>query len=140
MAVYQLHKGDMMQPTKLSQITSYQSSWLKAEDLQGRPVTVTIDRAVVEDIRQRDGTKEPRVVVAFRGKTKRLICNKTQALTLADIAKTEEFTRWSGLTVVLTPGRTQSGQATILIRRPTAQGEPPSPVVDDIDNPFDEES
>jgi len=129
----------MMQPTKLSQITSYQSPWLKAEDLQGRPVTVTIDRAVVEDIRQRDGTKEPRVVVAFRGKTKRLICNKTQAMTLADIAKTEEFTRWSGLTVVLTPGRTQSGQATIFIRRPAAQGEPSSPVVDDIDNPFEDE-
>ncbi len=113
---------------------------MKAEDLQPRrPVTVTIDRAVVEDIRQRDGTKEPRVVIAFRGKTKRLICNMTQAMTLADIAKTEEFTRWSGLTVVLTPGRTQSGQATILIRRQAAQGEPPSPVVDTVDNPFEDE-
>ena len=60
-------------------------------------------------------------------------------MTLADIAKTEEFTCWSGLTVVLTPGRTQSGQATIFIRRPAAQGEPLSPVVDVIDNPFEDE-
>jgi len=127
-----------MQPTKLSQITSYQSPWLKAEDLQGRPVIVTVDRVTVEDIRQRNGNKEPRVVVAFRGKTKRLICNKTQAMTLADLARTEEFARWPGLTVVLAPGRTQSGQATILIRPHVAQSEPSSPVVDAA-NPFEDE-
>lgn len=138
-----------MQPTKLSQITSYQSPWLKAEDLQGRAVAVTIDRVAVEDIRQRDGSREPRVVVAFRGKGKRLICNKTQAMTLADLAKTEEFGRWPGLTVTLAPGRTPSGQATVLIRPAAAAqatqafvaltGRQPSPMAgDDDDNPFEE--
>jgi len=137
-----------MQPTKLSQIASYQSPWLKADDLQGRAVAVVVDRVTVEDIRQRDGSREPRVVVAFKGKGKRLICNKTQAMTLADLAKTEEFGRWPGLTVTLAPGRTPSGQATILIRPAAAQatqafvaltGRQPSPMAGDNDNPFEGE-
>lgn len=125
-----------MQPTRLSQLASYQSPWLKAEDLQGRPVAVTIEKVTVEDIRQRDGSREPRVVVAFRGKSKRLICNKTQAMTLADLAKTEEFTRWPGLTVVLATGRTPSGQATILIRPNVT---PVTPTSDDAADLFGEE-
>ena len=113
--------------TSLSQLSAYQSPWLKASDLQGRAVTVTVERATVEDIRQQSGQKEPRIVIAFKGKEKRLILNKTQALTFADIAKTEEFGSWSGLTVVLQPATTRTGQSTINIAR--AKG----------DNPFAEE-
>lgn len=104
-----------MNPTRLSQLQAYTSPWLKAADLQGRPVTVTIERVAIEEIRQQDGRKEARIVVAFRGKSKRLICNKTQALALADFAHTEEFARWVGLTVVLRPAKTRSGQDTIHI-------------------------
>lgn len=124
-----------MPATKLSDLQAYQSPWLKASDLQGRPATVVVEKVAIEEIRQQNGAKEARVVVAFRGKAKRLICNKTQAMTFADIAKTEEFARWVGLTVVLAPGATRSGQATIFIRPTTSPGATQSAG----DNPFDDD-
>lgn len=105
-----------MSLSKLSDLQAYQSPWLKASDLQGRAVTVVVEKATVEDIRQQNGQKEARIVVTFRGKAKRLICNKTQAMTLADLAKTEVFADWRGLSVVLAPAKTRSGQETIEIR------------------------
>ena len=109
-----------MPPTTVSQLQAYTSPWLKASDLQGRAATVTIETATVEEIRQQNGQKEARIVVAFAGKSKRLICNKTQALTLADLAKTEVFENWRGLVVTLEPATTRSGQDTINIRRAPA--------------------
>lgn len=138
-----------MPPTTVSQLQAYTSPWLKASDLQGRAATVTIEGATVEEIRQQTGQKEARIVVTFAGKSKRLICNKTQALTLADLAKTEVFAKWKGLVVTLEPATTKSGQATINIRRPpatttstpstTKSGElPVGAAGQHDDNPFDE--
>jgi len=132
--------------TTVSQLQAYTSPWLKASDLQGRAATVTIEGATVEEIRQQTGQKEARIVVTFAGKSKRLICNKTQALTLADLAKTEVFAKWKGLVVILEPATTKSGQATINIRRATAtttpttrSGElPVGAAGQHDDNPFDE--
>lgn len=105
-----------MAATRVSDLKSYQSPWLKASDLKGQAVAVVVERATVEEVRQQDGAKEAKIVVAFMGKSKRLICNKTQAMTLADIARTEEFDRWSSLSVVLEPAKTRNGQETINIR------------------------
>ena len=116
-----------MPPTTVSQLQAYTSPWLKAADLQGRSVTVTVEKATVEEVRQKDGAKEARIVVAFVGKAKKLICNKTQALTLADLAKTEVFANWRGLVVTLEPTKTRSGQDMINIRpqpTPAAKGDP----------------
>ena len=115
-----------MPPTKLSDLQAYTSPWLKASDLQGRAVTVTVNGATVEEIRQQTGQKEARIVVTFAGKSKRLICNKTQALTLADLAKTEVFANWKGLVVTLEPATTRSGQETINIRRTATTASTPS--------------
>ena len=109
-----------MNATRLSQLQAYTSPWLKAADLQGRPVTVTIDSVDVEDIRQMDGRTEARIVLRFQGKSKRLICNKTQALAIADLARTEEFGRWVGLTLILQPAKTRAGQYTINVLRGNA--------------------
>lgn len=132
-----------MPPTKLSELQAYTSPWLKASDLQGRAATVTIETATVEEIRQQTGQKEARIVVAFAGKSKRLICNKTQALTLADLAKTEVFENWRGLVVTLEPATTRSGQDTINIRRapaPTAsttRSTTPAAAGQNEDKPFE---
>lgn len=144
-------------PTRLSQIDAYQSPWLKASDLQGRAHRLKVERAVVEEVRKPDGGKELKIIVAFTGAKKKLIANKTQALTLADAAGTEEFSKWAGLTVIVEPGRTRQGQETINIRQlppaqvngaapaatrsspaTVAQGEPPTLYGDD-DNPFDDD-
>ena len=132
-----------MPPTKLSDLQAYTSPWLKASDLQGRAVTVTVNGATVEEIRQQTGQKEARIVVAFAGKSKRLICNKTQALTLADVAKTEVFENWKGLVVTLEPATTKTGQETINIRRPATSTTPttrsgePAVAGQNNDNPFE---
>lgn len=144
-------------PTKLSQLDAYTSPWLKAADLQGRAHRLKVERATVEEVRQQDGSKELKIIVAFEKAKKRLICNKTQALALADAAHTEEFARWAGLTVVLEPAVSR-GKDTINIRQlPPAQGngagaaatqspapatvthgEPPT-LYGDNDNPFDDD-
>lgn len=144
-------------PTRISQLDAYQSPWLKASDLQGRAHRLKVKSATVEEVRQQDGAKELMIVVAFDGAKKRLIANKTQALALADAAKTEEFNRWAGLTVILEPA-VYRGKDTINIRQlppaqsngaaPAAaqspapatvtQGNPP-PLSGDNDNPFDDD-
>lgn len=93
----------------------YPSEWLHAANLMGRSVSVTIDKAVVEEFRQKDGKMEGRIVVAFRGAQKRLVCNKTQAIAIAAVAGTEEFGKWAGVKVLLSPGRARNGMDTILI-------------------------
>ena len=109
-------------PTKLSQLDAYTSPWLKAADLQGRAHRLKVERATVEEVRQQDGGKELKIIVTFEKAKKRLICNKTQALALADAAHTEEFARWAGLTVILEPAVSR-GKDTINIRQlPPAQG------------------
>ena len=109
-------------PTRLSQLDAYTSPWLKAADLQGRAHRLKVERATVEEVRQTDGSKELKIIVTFEKAKKRLICNKTQALALADAAHTEEFSRWAGLTVILEPAVTR-GKDTINIRQlPPAQG------------------
>jgi hypothetical protein len=148
-------------PTKLSQLDAYASPWLKAADLQGRAHRLTVKSATVEEVRQQDGSKELKIIVTFNGAKKRLIANKTQAMTLADAAHTEEFGRWAGVAVILEPGRTRNGQDTINIRcfpatqgngaaptqssKPATQGdqgdqvEPPKPATV-RDNPFDDDA
>ena len=145
----------MPMPTKLSQLDAYASPWLKAADLQGRAHRLTVKSATVEEVRQQDGSKELKIIVTFNGAKKRLIANKTQAMTLADAAHTEEFGRWAGVAVILEPTRARNGKDTINIRifpttngngaAPTqspdqaTQGEPPPLLATAGDNPFDDE-
>lgn len=102
--------------TTVSQI--YPSPWLKADDLAGS-VTVKIAKVAVEEFRQRDGEKESRIVLSFSkdGKPtkKKLICNKTQALAVAQLTKTEEFEKWQGREITLRPATLPNGKATISI-------------------------
>jgi len=93
----------------------YPDKWLRAADLQGRRVTVTVERATVEELRQVDGSHRRKVVLAFAGAKKRLPLNKTQAYAVAEIAGTEEIERWAGVRLVLAPGRAQNGKETILV-------------------------
>lgn len=105
-----------------------ESKWLKAEDLKGRTITVTIEHAGIENIRQADGTSEDRCVVSFVGGRKRLICNKSQlaAFVRACGGDTDD---WSGLQVMLSPTSTPQGKITIAVLPVPGQD-------DDPDKPF----
>lgn len=100
---------------KISDI--YQSEWLHAEDLQGRPVTVVIADADVETLRRPDGTRPEVVVVSFVGKRKRLALNATQARAIA-VQLGDEIDEWPGGTIRLGPGVAQNGRPTIVVMKP----------------------
>lgn len=60
---------------------AFPSDLLKAEDLQGRNVCVIIDKVELKDIGQGE-KKDRKLVLHLRGKTKKLVCNKTNANTI----------------------------------------------------------
>jgi len=77
---------------------AFPSNYLKAADLQGKSVTVTVAKVIMEDIG--DDTKP---VVHFVGKEKGLVLNKTNAAMITEIAGTDEMDEWPGTVVVLYP-------------------------------------
>jgi len=103
----------MATPTTVSEL--FPRVWLKSSDLGGRAVTVKIAGVKVEELRQLNGEKAPKVVLTFEGKKLRLACNKTQAIAIGRIAGSERFADWVGFTVVLSPGMAQNGKPTIIV-------------------------
>lgn len=97
---------------KVSQV--YASPWLRAEDLQGKTVKVTIAAAAVETLPQADGSQAEKIVVSFVGAKRKLILNKTQAAALVGIAG-DETADWPSTVLYLAPQPTSNGKFTIAI-------------------------
>lgn len=76
----------------------YPSKFLKAADLQGRAVTVTITRVACEVMGR---TRETLPVLYFHGKVKGLKLNKTNATAVAALAGSPQTDDWIGVTVTL---------------------------------------
>ena len=124
---------------KLSE--AYPSSFLKADDLQGRDVIATISSVELESIGQ-GADKEQKLVIGFKGKEKKLVCNKTNAGTIGQLYG-DETDDWIGKQVILTARDVEyQGKTTLAIRvslkKPaTAAAAPTKPApaapVDDID-------
>jgi hypothetical protein len=92
--------------------------WLKAEHLGRRSVTATIAGATVEELFNPAPGKrrlEHKLIVAFEGKKLRLICNKTQALSIARLTGELDYTKWKGAQVVLSEAIAPNGQPTIQV-------------------------
>ena len=123
---------------KLSE--AYPSSFLKADDLQGRDVIATISSVELESIGQ-GADKEQKLVIGFKGKEKKLVCNKTNAGTIGQLYG-DETDDWIGKQVILTARDVEyQGKTTLAIRvslkKPAtaAAAAKPAPAapVDDID-------
>ncbi len=74
---------------------------LKASDLQGRRVPVTID-----DVRLKKFDDGSKLVMTFRNSDKALMLNKTNANMIAEIAGSEDTDMWAGKRIVLVPAKT----------------------------------
>lgn len=110
----------MNTPKTLSEL--YPPKWVRVEDLQGRPSTVTIADVTVEDLRVFGGTdREPRAILAFEGKTRRLILNLTQCKQVAQALGSEVFADWVGKRLQLIPTVAPNKRPTIGIL-PAGQG------------------
>ena len=110
---------------------AFPSNWLKAPDLGGREVTVTMDSVRLETVGQGTDAKEL-PVLSFQGQSKSLILNKTNARSISQLYGTET-TGWAGRAITLFPTTTQYGAEVkdcIRIKAPVAdpqQAQPPAP-------------
>jgi hypothetical protein len=115
------------------------SKWLKADDLAGRSVTLTITAVSVEQLHNpRTHKPEPKAILDFGrsigcARHGRLPLNRTQCLAIAALAGSERFADWPGLRVTLHPATAPNGKPTIRITAaPSApaggNGAPPAPV------------
>lgn len=71
-------------------------NFLKAEDLGGRAVAVTIEEVEVKDFD--DGKK---LILSFAGKDKKLVCNRTNASIIEEVTGCSDTDDWVGKKVVL---------------------------------------
>jgi hypothetical protein len=87
----------------------FENPWLKAWDLDGKDVTLTIDRVVAGTIENpKDKTKKQLPIVYFKGWSKPLGLNKTNSKTVAALYGTL-VEKWAGRQVTLYPARTTMG-------------------------------
>ena len=101
---------------------SFPSRYLKAHDLKGKTPTVTIDRVVFEQVRGKV-TTDTKAVVRFRGHTKGLLLNVTNARTITQIARSAVTEDWSGVAIVLFATTATFGTEThdvVRIKAPTS--------------------
>lgn len=104
----------------------FPDKWLKASHLimaDGRRpiIPVTVRGAGVEQLHNpKTNQKEPRLVIEFEGKDKRLILNKTQATAIAEITHTKDYTCWRGARLAIQAGIAPNKKDTILILTPAS--------------------
>lgn len=125
----------------------FDSDWLRAVDLDGRAVTVTIATVKAGAIRNK-AKSDKRPVVTFQGKKKPLALNKTNAATIASMFG-NDTTEWVGKQIVIYPTRTTFGADEvdcIRVKRPARQASaPPAEPVDSpspakpVDEPADDD-
>lgn len=97
----------------------FPGKFLKAADLQGREPVVTIARVTLEPMGR---TQELKGVVTFKGKTKGLKLNKTNAQAIAQIAGSQNTDAWTGRQVQLFTTTADFGGQTYDVIRVKAPG------------------
>lgn len=75
--------------------SAFPSDYLKAADLQGRAVTVTIARVSMQDM-----NGEPKPILYFEGKERGMVLNKTNATKISEMFG-DETDNWIGEEVIL---------------------------------------
>jgi hypothetical protein len=94
--------------------------FIKAEDLQGRSVNVTIERAVPE-VLNNGKAEETKLIIHFQKTKKALVCNMTNFDAIVDATGIDDSDKWAGHKIQLYPTTTaMSGKLTpcIRVRRP----------------------
>jgi hypothetical protein len=78
------------------------SKWLRAVDLQGRKVRVTIENWDVTEFKQLDGSTRDQIILTFSGKEKKLGLNVTNCKMIASMHG-NETDGWIGKEILLFP-------------------------------------
>ena len=104
---------------------AFPSKWIKASDLQGQDVVVTMGHVQVEEV---GDDKKP--VLYFAGKEKGMVLNKTNANTIGALYG-DETAAWQGNRITLFPTQTDFGGEQkpcirVRITAPAAEPAPPA--------------
>ena len=86
---------------------AFPSKFLSAADLQGREVSVIIEKVVIETVGQGDDAG-PKPIVYFKGKQKGLVLNKTNAGEISH-AFGDDSDDWIGGEIIIFPTRVDLG-------------------------------
>jgi len=101
--------------------------YLSADDLKGRSHLVTIEDVKIYDVfNPRARKNEPRLGIRFHKARLTMLINKTQAIGLEMITGTDDYTRWIGHQLIISPAPSANGRDTIAVSRPP-ETEKPSP-------------
>ena len=104
----------------------FPSKYLRAADLQGSPITVTIESATYETLKSKEGKEQGKTVLSFKSGKKVLPLNMTNWDSVAAICGGDDA-EWRGCKIELYPSTTPMGGKIVdCIRiRPPAQRELP---------------
>jgi hypothetical protein len=86
----------------------FPSRFLTAADLNGKAVTLTIDRAPLEPLKNKN-REETKTVLYFRGTRKVLPLNRTNWDAVADITGEDDSENWPGHQIQVWPTTTSFG-------------------------------
>jgi hypothetical protein len=86
----------------------FKSNFLKAADLKGRKLPVTIESVEVETIGSGKDEKD-KPVMRFRGKDLGLVLNMVNWDTLQDLFSSDDSDDWVGKKILLVPAKTSFG-------------------------------
>jgi hypothetical protein len=85
----------------MKQGDAFPSVWLKAADLKGKTVTVTIEDCRSEVVDRKTGKTQP--VLTFEGKDKQLGLNVTNFKRVAELTGEDDSENWAGHQIALFP-------------------------------------
>ena len=86
----------------------FPSKYLQAADLGGKPINVTIERAPLETLKNKNG-EDVKTVLYFRGAKKALPLNRTNWDAVADVTGEDDSENWPGYQIQLYPTTTPFG-------------------------------
>ncbi len=118
----------------------FPSKYLKAADLKGREVRVTMQNCEREEVGKKDGVADIKPVLYFKGNDKGVVLNKTNATVIGDFYG-DDTDDWYDQPVILYSVMTEfGGKATpgLRVRIPTAKDNKEAPKADPISSGVDE--
>jgi hypothetical protein len=119
----------------------FPSKYLKAADLNGKPISLTIAAATLETLKTLDGKEQSKTVLSFKGAKKTMPLNVTNWDAVALVTGEGDSDNWPGHAIELYPTTTSMGGKSmdcIRIRAPAqrelrAPAKPePKPPADDM--------
>ena len=81
----------------------FPSRYLKAADLQEKPLTLTIEQVFRDQVRMTNGAVTEKYILRFKETEKELILNKTNAKGIAKLLREPKAVNWAGSVIVLKP-------------------------------------